>query len=412
MKMLLIILAVMTFTVKDKSTVTLSGVCPANTVAEYTCSYQKGSVRSGDEAVLNLSSLGGIKVKKISISIKSNNSGGGGKISVSANGTTVASKSGTFKTWTGAYDGANYHSISLLNKQVAEVENLVIRVKGTENSLHIEKYVIEYQPQPPHTVRLMNGLAEWGTLTESESGAGILLPTVQDTADWHFIGWSDTHFWTVYTRPDVKNPNTIFYPSDDLILWAVYSYQPAKEQVYLSDLQSGEYMYVHSEFDYALTGVPNEGRMSYAMADEKDSRQYYWIDLVAPDTAYITHSETGAPIGHSGTSLAIKESPWLVAHSGYATTFYTLVKGKTYVLWFPMYNSTETEKYAGLHLAEPVNSPLRLQIPCVIQPAYTCHPETGVGIREVHEQPQDEGTVIRFGIYELHIKDGKKEIRL
>ena len=52
--LLSILSLVMTWTVETKSTVSFSGDAPAAIDVEYVCSYQKGTVRSGDDATLTL----------------------------------------------------------------------------------------------------------------------------------------------------------------------------------------------------------------------------------------------------------------------------------------------------------------------------------------------------------------------
>jgi hypothetical protein len=47
--------------------------------------------------------------------------------------------------------------------------------------------------------------------------------------------------------------------------------------------------------------------------------------------------------------------------------------------------------------------------------AFTCHPEAKVGIDKVNDGMSaslNDGMIVQFGIYELHIKNGKKYIIL
>ena len=86
MSFLLLILSVMTWTVKDKSTVSGEGLLPYDIEVSYSNSYQKGSVRAGDEAVLRLGHLEGITVQQVELSMRSNKSAGAGIISVQFDG--------------------------------------------------------------------------------------------------------------------------------------------------------------------------------------------------------------------------------------------------------------------------------------------------------------------------------------
>ena len=88
MNFLLIILSVMTWTIKDKKTVTGEGTQPYGVVASYSCTNSKGTVRANDEAVLTLSQLGGVTIDKVEVYVKSNKTGGAGVFTVSLNGTS------------------------------------------------------------------------------------------------------------------------------------------------------------------------------------------------------------------------------------------------------------------------------------------------------------------------------------
>lgn len=413
MKLLLILLAVMTWTVKDKNTVTPSGTTPNGVVAEYSCTYQKGTVRAGDEAVLTLTRLGGRTVNGIDIYLHSNSSAGAGEIKVTADGKTVAAKEGTYKSWTGAYSTSS-QKVTVLNKAVRNVQELSVKVRGTANSLYIERYVITYEDLPPLTVTLMQGSDIYATLTESSRGEGVLLPALADTEDWHFLGWSEQHFWSVYTKPEIYYP-IAYFPVRDITLWAVYGYRPGNDLSYVTDLQSGEYLYVNSHNMTALSGVPSGGKMAYAAANPMDEEQYYTFTFASPDTAYITHSATRTPIGYSGTSLVAQPSPWLVSQNGEEVSFYTFVGKKTYILWLNVLSQTGggSDYYAGLQETRDfTGTPMRLMRSAAFAEAYTCHPETGLDVKDVSAPTDTPPYILRLGNYELRIHDGKKELRL
>ena len=411
--MWMLLALIMTFTVESKNAVQSSGNVPGGAEVSYACSYQKGSVAAGDQAVLSLTGLGGITVDAVQISMRSNKSGGAGTITVVADGSTLASQSGTFKSWTGAYDASNYHNLSLLSASAADVHDLTVTVEGTENSLHIERYDITYRAASPHTVTLMNGNRLYGQLTESESGAGVLLPVLNDTADWQFIGWSEWEFYSSSTAPEIIPANTRVYPEYDATLWAAYQYRTAEDS-FVTDLQTGEYLYVNIDANLALAGVPNAGRMSPEPLNVTAPNQYYYMEFTSPDTVYITHSLTGTPIGWSGTKLVAQSTPWLVYHEGEETVIYAPAGTKKNVLWLNMYDSRTGELYTGI---QPTNaslagSPMRLMMPREAEePVYTCHPECGVGFESVlTERVTEQRTLIYLGNYELRIINGKKQL--
>lgn len=409
MKLLLILLSVMTWTVTSKSSVTGDGEWPYDIDVAYANTYNKGQVRQGDTATLSLGNLGSITVEQIEVYVRSIAAAGAGTFSVVANGQTVATKSGTFKDWFGAYDNDNYHALRLLNQARSGVNELSISLVGTTNSLFIEKYVITYTPLPARTVTLRKGSAVYTTITEEGSMQGIVLPQLPDTAEWKFIGWSATELWTVNETPAFYEANTKFYPKEDCTLWALYLFDDTPETVYVSELQMGDYMYVNRESGMALRGVPENGRMASAITDVLDESQRYHVQFSGTDTAYITHVKTGTPIGYSGTKMVAAASPWLVYHQNDETIFYATIKGKTYVLWLNIYDSGDY--YAGLMEATPVNSPLALQVPRQAsgEKTYTCHPEGGMDIVDVQADERTTGRwSFPFGPYQLLIQDGKK----
>ena len=418
MRLLLILLTAMSFTVKDKNTVTMDGLWPYDIEAAYSCSYQKGDVREGDVATLSLSHLDGITVEQVEVYLKSNKSSGGGAFTVTANEETVAAKSGMFNEWFGAFDNSEYHGLSLLERSVESVQSLNISLTGTANSLHIEKYVITYGNAPARTVTLMNGKDEFATLREETGGQGVVLPSAPDVTDWWFKGWCRREFWTESSLPELYHSYNRFYPSEDCTLWAVYEYIADNEQVYATELQDGDYRYVNSQNNQALTGVPDEdGYMDKATLNEQDDQQIYSIRFVGQDTAFITHAESDVPIGYNAyePKMEDKASPWLVYHVEEQVMFWAEINGKSYV-----FLTNTMDKYgnicAGLFHADPGESPMRLMpVREEKEALYTCHPEMKVGIEEVMDEGmsglKDERRVV-FGIYEISIRNGKKYLIL
>lgn len=412
--LMLILSAVMTWTVDSKSAVSGSGDYPSSMQVTYSCSYQKGTVRKNDEAVLKMSNMLGMKLEKVDVYMRSNKDAGAGVITVKVNGQTVMTKSGSFKDWTGAYDNTAFHPISVLPKAYSNVNELSVSVKGTENSLYIEKYVIRYEKAAPRQVRLMNGPDEVTVLTEEKAGDGVLLPNMPDTAYWRFAGWSEGEFWVVETQPELYSPGR-YFPTQDGVLWAAYRYAPDPEDEYVTDLQSGVYLYVNSQPEtwVALAGTPYEGIIDYAPINPTDKNQWYQVDFTDNGTAFITHVLTGEPIGYSGTQMSNTHSEWQVYHEGAETIFYAIINNKTYVLWLNIYDTVIRDYIAGLFQATPANSPMRLQMVREKEEViYTCHPESSVGIQNVPTEEITDDYIIPIGIYKLHIRNGQKYIRL
>lgn len=414
MTWLTVIIAVMTLTVTSKSTVATTGDVPSSAAVAYNCSYQKGTVRQGDDAVLTISQLGGVTIRKVEVYIRSNKSGGAGTWSVVVDEQTVATKSGSFEQWFGAYDNTNYHALSLLPKTYQDVQDLTIRLHGTANTLYIDRYVITYTPAPTHTVTLMRGNAVYQTITETTGGAGVLLPAMDDYNDWRFIGWSETEFGQTTTRPELIAPNTVCYPLTDVTLWAAYEYVPSEDSVYVSELTDGEYLYMNTASRKALTGVPEEGRMECELFNRMSYDQVYSFTFTpSKDTVYLVHTATGTPIGYnSQQQLVATPSPWLVYHKENETILYAFMAGRNYILWLDVTDGEGRDPHAGLYPAKPANSTLKLAYPAnEDELVYTCHPENGFGVERIWEKRNYE-YIIPFGCYDLHIRNGEKELRL
>jgi len=419
MKLLLVILSVMSFTVQTKTSVSVDGTGPYDMQVEYNNTYQKGDVRKDDVAALMLRELGGITVEKVEVYVHSNSAGGAGVFEVRANGYTVGQKSGTFKEWTGAYDNRTNHPVTLVSSNVPNVYDLTIQLIGTANSLHIEKYVITYGNAPAKSVTFMRGDRVYATMTETQGNGGIYLPSVPDSAEWKFRGWSETEFWHSQTMPTLYPANVQCYPDEDCTLWAVFEYSTGEQEAgYATVLTDGEYRYVNNDNKKVITGVPAEGIIGNAVLNLSDEKQVYSFRFADSTTAYITHTQTGTPIGYSGTQMAINSAPWKVYHEGEETIFYIENKGEIYVLWPNIADASLDNLHAGLIQVYSLSSPMRL-LPVIEETGeayFTCHPEVPMGVEEVKDERTNELTgervLMHLGTYQLKIKNGKKIIEL
>jgi len=410
MRLLLLILSVMTFTVQTRNTVEAIGEFPYDIEISYSNTYNKGQVRAGDEAVLSLSNLGGISVERIDIAMRSNSSSGSGTLTVHADGQEIVHRKLSHTQL-----GETLKAITVLDSRTDGVHELVIRITGTQNSLYIDRYTVTYTPAQPHTVTLMNGADTYGVLTEERGMAGVILPVLPNSGDWRFIGWTKTPSYTTATPPACYASGVRYYPDADETLWAAYIYDHEPEHIYLTDLQSGTYLYVNRQTGIALTGVPDEtGKMAFSNINTDDASQYYTIEITEGGKALITHTATGTPIGFNGTKMAASASEWDLYHEGSETLFYTTVSSQTYVLWLNVLDKTESVYYAGLIKATVGSgSPMALQLPEeAAEPVYTCYPETPMGMDELSDEKCGTERTVPFGIYEIHIRNRHKSVRL
>lgn len=393
MNLLIILLSVMTWTVESKNAVTLTdGTVPYDIEVSYANTYNKGQLRAGDVAALTLSNLGGITVERVSLAMHANAKGGAGAIVLVCNDAQLAQRTLNWQTVSA--------DVEVFSGQQHGVDSMAIRVTGTENSIYIDAFTIEYSPRAPMSVVLMRGSTPIDTLMEEHGMSGVILPWLEDEDHWRFRGWSKTEFWTVYDEPTYQHSNTRYYPENDT-LWAVYQWEEVTtdETVYETELSSGVYMYVNRHAQLALTGVPANGVMASATPNVHDANQHYQISFVGTDTAYITHVPTGTPIGYNGTQLDAKTSPWRVYHQGDQTLFYATIENKNYILWLNIMDNGGSVSYAGLFQANPGPSPMGLlgtMMPAEVF-AFTCHPETGVGIESVQDSEGRNQKILRNG---------------
>ena len=189
------------------------------------------------------------------------------------------------------------------------------------------------------------------------------------------------------------------------------------EETYLKELESGTYVYVNTANNIAISGIPNtEGTMSRTPVNPSNANQHYYIEFNATcDSATIKHVSTNTYIGYKadGTKLVVQPSKWCVFHNDNKTGFYMNYGNKSYLLWTDILNEYYQE-YAGLFgPIDPTTTPTALMLipEKSDQDTYTCHPES----KEPTEIPTvgtQKETIVNFGIYELHIINGHKYLRL
>lgn len=414
--LLSILSLVMTWTVETKSTVSFSGDAPAATDVEYVCSYQKGTVRSGDDATLTLTGMNGIVVERIEMYMRSNKSAGAGIVTIYADGAAIAQKEGSLRDWVGKYDNSTFYPIEVFAGQQRVQDALIINLHGTTNSLYVEKYVITYQQAPAYTATLMEGDEVYTTLTEPIGGAGVFLPSLPNKSGWQFVGWTDVPFWNISSLPEnVYLPQTTIALTENRTLWAVWSQILNSQDVYMTNLQSGDYLYVNTANQLAIAGVVSNGVMPHAIVNPLDSNQIYHVEFdESAQKATIQHVLTGQYVGYEDAALIAEPTAWNVWHDGIYTVFYAVCNGKKYVLWQNIIVVTETdaERYAGLLVTNDVTqAPTALMCPQVPEEQkYTCYPKHDMSIDQTITN-MDE-IIVPFGIYEIHIRHGEKFVRL
>lgn len=414
MKLLLIFLsAMMTFTVESKSKVTADGIWPGSMSASYACSYQKGQVRANDTATLTVSGLDGIRIEKVEVYLKSNKSSGAGVITMTADGQEFYRSEGTYKDWFGEYNNSDYQAKGWSGEQT--VNELKVQIAGTTSSLYIEKYEISWvQASMAHEVTLMKG----SELIETLHGETVVLPSMPDTANWHFMGWTVVPFYALDVNLHDMIAAGVYRPSADITLWAVYSYKKPVEECVVTELQDGVYVYANLKDGLAMSSSVADGEAGSDSIDLRDLAQYYEVTFDTDGKAYIRLMYVYGEeyIGYEGNVLTNTASAWEVYHEGNKTAFYTTYNDKVYMLLPNKYNEKKQQFVTTLVYASNIVGieTVLLQTEGAFDVNITCYPEVGLGVELTNEGMKEltNEWVIPFGNYELIIKDGKKYLRL
>ena len=226
-----------TYTISSKNTLTVSGTKPTGSLASIVETYGTScQMTSGNSQTLTLSGYNGCRVTKITLSMHSNKSSGGGKLSYSTDGGNTytyivgsASSGSSFNSsyWYGDWS-QDYVNIVKTVDITPGTSNFVIKVAATANSLFCKSYTLTYESTTPHTVTL----GDTGeTLTETAAGSGVTLPTRSDVSPYTFMGWSTANNTTeTSTAPTVFSAGS-YYPSANVTLYPVYRRYGGSEQV-------------------------------------------------------------------------------------------------------------------------------------------------------------------------------------
>lgn len=148
-----------TYTVTSTSAVSASGDAPSGSSSTYSSTYSTAKqLTSGNSMTLTLSGYKGMIVKGLTLSMRSNSSGGAGYLSVKAGDTTLgsigSSSSGVkFNTvsWYGKWSTSYVEVKPTLSNDAYTIqkdENIVIEIGATANSLYCESFTIEYVADP------------------------------------------------------------------------------------------------------------------------------------------------------------------------------------------------------------------------------------------------------------------------
>lgn len=184
--------------VKPLTTITVSssGICPAESEASYTTTYNTMyQLTANNSMTLTLSGYQNQIIKKVVLYMKSNGSSGSGSLLVKAGTTTLKSFDAcTFSNdnWNGAYSSSYTDvEITMSNStyKIKDDEDLVITIAATVNSLYCQKFTIYYETSTTPVINASNvNLAYSATSGEIPytitNPSGATLTAAKTTGDW------------------------------------------------------------------------------------------------------------------------------------------------------------------------------------------------------------------------------------
>ena len=249
MKTLFLLIALYTISGKQAEP---SGDIPAGSSCAYEQSGSKsGQMTAGNDLTLTLNGYGGIQLQSVSLSMKSNTSDGAGQLQLKVGDTSVWSISDaafSSTSWAGAYS-TEWVSLthSLGGMVVPQDAPITLHIQASQNSLYLQSVAVEYvgEQAEKHTVTFNTHVSQRiSAITEEQPDGGVILPDlVLEDDDWQFFGWSPVPVDDSDQLPTVFTPGSIFHPTEDCTMHAVYV-QYGEQQPWLptDDLTQEDYL--------------------------------------------------------------------------------------------------------------------------------------------------------------------------
>ena len=430
-----------TYTVNSTSTVEQTGDVPAYSTYSYertATTGQKGQMTAGNSTRLHLAGWDGCVIRSVALQMRSNTESGAGSLSVKV-GQEVAWKitnmSFADTEWAGNYSTEWVEVKKVLNVQVDDFEEIDIWISATENSLYIGSYTIEYEPAVAgeSRVRFVTGLdVAPDDMLPSEIGGAIVLPAWQDTAIWHFVGWSEVEILEETPVGEVLTAGSEYVPMRNTTLWAVYSDADSKavtnyvsgkyviaQRSALTEVETGSGMALASEVSGGyvdLCGVEMEKNSEgcYELKTSIMDEMIYDVVFASDSILSIEHVASGTLVGYKNTSLHTNNSLWKYkVLSDSSLLMYYDYSGRQYALMLGYDPDNNVVARAQRVDVGKWTSNAFWLFP-IVYPTYTSWPFGKMyGVEDVRVPMDGTGECVwHWGNYELHVKDGKKILYL
>ena len=435
-----------TYSLSSTTSIEVSGDVPTGSTYTYersATSGQKGQMTEGNSTRLHLEGWDGCTIHSIDLQMHSNKSSGRGSLQVCVGGEviwSVVDETFSSPNWAGEYTTKWVNVMKDVQCVVPDAADIDIIISATENSLYIGSYTIKYTEAPVrcYTVDFVTGMdISPAMLTQSAIGAPVVLPAWRDSLDWRFLGWSEEEVLESTLEPAVLSPGALYFPTRNTTLWAVYS--DGDKLVSVSDYQSDRYVMMMCNtvtesvlgvgHGMAMLGSVSDGEIAlrdvrmmrldeggFVLETPVSGDMAYYVDFVSDSTLTIRHVQSNTWVGYKERSLSAVSSLWQyrVLDDGSILVYY-MYSNKSYVLYFGS-GVNGTNEYMSAY-SQPALVDLCAKDGLVLFPAVVLHYTSwpfgkGDGVENVLLQHDGEDRFFRFGIYELHVKDGKKTLNL
>lgn len=327
-----------TYTLSSTTTIEQSGTPPKSSVATYdrtTTTGKKGQMTAGNSTRLELKGWDGCTIKRVELQMHSNTRSGAGSLSLVIGNDTlwqIDNQPFSDKSWAGEYS-TDWRTVAIsTNTLVKEKECIEINISATENSLYINSYTIYYDPPVVpqcYTVTFYTGLDTCPfTLTQSAPDEPLILPILQDTAKWYFLGWTEVEVLDNQLITPLLSAGDTYLPRKNMTLWSVYSNQ--RENKAVSEYISGQYAiamyndYIDmEEKGILMNGYVQNGVVStqpvwlqrnsdgvYCIYSTLKENVLYDVQFYEDSTVSIMHDDTKGMIGYKGNKLFTIDTLW------------------------------------------------------------------------------------------------------
>lgn len=443
-----------TFTLTSTTEVMPSGVLPDSSTYEYKRSAttgQKGQMTAGNTTCLELNGWDGCIIRKVELQMHSNTKSGRGSLDMTVDNNVVwAIEDQDFceEAWAGMYT-PNWVPITHNMNVLVNNDPIEILISATENSLYIHSYTIYYEkayhtvmPDMPsipsvslearsYTVYFNTGCDTTPLpITQESPGTPIILPAWQDTLSWYFMGWTEAEVVDNKLHTPVLQPGQKYIPTRNTKLWAVYS--DINEHIAIDTYSTGKYVIscdnqLTQELlnaGFALTGKIQSNILEgcgvsmyknadgvYCLGTSITNEMQYIVDFKEDSTALITHSASREPIGYKEKNLEPVSALWKYrVLEDKSVIFYYLFENKEYCLYVKNKDNEETPCALTYKMSISLQKNNGFWLFPIAEHLTSWPLGIHNAVDDINRPIESFDAIYHFGIYELHIRNGKKSL--